>query len=124
MTKIKVDENNETYHSQGNCLIETKSKTLILGCNTSKIPDDGSVTAIGKRAFYKCSGLTSVTIPDSVTSIGNYAFDGCDGLKEVHFKNPNGWKADLIPLSGLYDPATAAQYLTNTYVGYYWKREG
>ena len=36
-----------------------------------------SVTSIGNYAFEKCSGLTSVTIPNSVTSIGNYAFYGC-----------------------------------------------
>ncbi len=39
------------------------------------IPD--SVTSIGKRAFYLCSGLTRVTIPASVTSIGDEAFTGC-----------------------------------------------
>ena len=36
-----------------------------------------SVTSIGQTAFYRCSGLTSVTIPNSVTSIGDYAFFNC-----------------------------------------------
>ena len=42
-----------------------------------------SVTSIGKKAFYECSGLTSVTIPESVTNIGEYAFDSCSGLTSV-----------------------------------------
>ena len=33
-----------------------------------------SVTRIGNEAFYNCSGLTSVTIPNSVESIGDGAF--------------------------------------------------
>ena len=36
-----------------------------------------SVTSIGEYAFWGCSGLTSVVIPNSVTSIGNAAFWGC-----------------------------------------------
>ena len=33
-----------------------------------------SVTSIGYRAFYECSSLTSVDIPNSVTSIGEDVF--------------------------------------------------
>ena len=83
LTSIVVEEGNAVYHSAGNCLIETESKTLITGCNVSVIPADGSVTSIGEDAFYGRSGLTSVTIPDSVTSIGRYAFSGCDNLTSI-----------------------------------------
>ncbi len=46
-----------------------------------------SVTSIGWRAFYDCSDLTSVTIPNSVTSIGWSAFSGCSGLTSVTIPN-------------------------------------
>jgi hypothetical protein len=38
------------------------------------------ITAIGRKAFYNCSGLTSLTLPDSLTKIGDYAFSYCSGL--------------------------------------------
>ena len=46
-----------------------------------------SVTSIGSSAFYECSSLTSVTIPNSVTSIGNYAFKFCTGLTSITIPN-------------------------------------
>ena len=46
-----------------------------------------SVTSIKYNTFYKCDGLTSVTIPNSVTSIGNYAFENCSGLTSVTIGN-------------------------------------
>ena len=46
-----------------------------------------SVTSIGVRAFFDCSGLTSVTIPNSVESIGEYAFSRCSGLTSVTIPN-------------------------------------
>jgi hypothetical protein len=45
------------------------------------------VTSIGDYAFCRCSGLTSVTIPNSVTSIGYSAFRGCHFLTSITIPN-------------------------------------
>ena len=87
LESIAVESGNEVYHSEGNCLIETATKTLVLGCKTSVIPTDGSVAAIGVCAFDGCKFLTQITIPDSVTSIGKQAFYDCEGLTSVTMGN-------------------------------------
>ena len=48
-----------------------------------------SVTSIGVKAFYYCTGLTSVTIGNSVTSIGDQAFRNCTGLTSVIWNAKN-----------------------------------
>lgn len=45
------------------------------------IPD--GVTSIGGAAFYNCCGLTNITIPDSVASISNGVFSDCNGLTSI-----------------------------------------
>ena len=80
---LSVHPDNEVYHSTNNCIIETKSKILVAGCQTSRIPDDGSVTSIGQYAFWACEGLTAITIPDTVTEIKGFAFGHCTRLTDI-----------------------------------------
>ena len=55
------------------------------GLTSVSIPN--SVTTIGDYAFCDCAALTSVSIPNSVTSIGKSAFYDCDGLMSVSIPN-------------------------------------
>lgn len=45
-----------------------------------KLAEGYTVTAIGSDAFFSCTGITKVIIPETVTSIGQEAFQYCYGL--------------------------------------------
>ena len=77
-----------TYYSS----ISSSNKTAYRGSITipSTITYSGktySVTSIGKKAFERCSFLTSVNIPNGVTSIGENAFLYCSDLTAVNIPN-------------------------------------
>ena len=42
-----------------------------------------TVTTIGNTVFKDCTGLTRITIPNSVTTMGMYVFENCTALKDV-----------------------------------------
>ena len=97
------------------------------------IPD--SVTSIGEYAFSGCSRLTSVTIPDSLRNIERYAFQSCSSLSNVTFESLKVWKCSTsssmtntnsveVPDYYLSNSSTAAIYLTQVYLEYYWVRFG
>ncbi len=82
--KIVVAEGNPCYYVDGNCLIEKSSQKIILGCNSSAIPTDGSVKSIGYAAFANCHLIETVILPKSIIEIETSAFDNCDHLKKVY----------------------------------------
>lgn len=82
LSEITVDKDNPVYHSENNCLIDTQNRQLVLGCKTSVIPSDGSVTSIGSSAFF-VPDLTSITIPQTITEIKSGAFE-CLNLVEIY----------------------------------------
>ena len=95
-------ENNKIYYTTSdNTKLFPKTDAILYGAilisNTYKdgqgiLAFDDVVTSIGDDAFYNCTSLTSITIPDSVTSIGYNAF--CDynsSLTRVDITDLSAW---------------------------------
>ncbi len=60
---------------------------------------DCPVHFIGKKAFYNCTALTSITIPASVIEIERWAFYGCSNLSKLYCNaNPANltWNSENI----------------------------
>ncbi len=73
---FEVDDITSTSITTANILSKVKYNDTIY-----------SVTSIGSWAFYYCSSLTSITIPNSVTSIGADAFSCCSSLTAITIPN-------------------------------------
>ena len=83
LQSIVVAKGNPKYDSREGCnaIIETATNTLIVGCQSTIIPE--GVTKIDECAFSGCSSLQSITIPEGVTMIGERAFYGCSSLQSI-----------------------------------------
>jgi hypothetical protein len=83
LCEIVVADNNPFYRMVDGCLIDVRRKTIIVGLKGSKIPNDGSVTYIGRSAFSNHSDITSIQLPSSIIGIGKWAFFNCVQLKSI-----------------------------------------
>ena len=66
--KFTIEEDSR-YSFVSGCLIDNDTKMLIVGTKNSKIPNDGTVTAIADYAFSAVEGLDSVRVPSTITTI-------------------------------------------------------
>lgn len=83
IVSIEVSPENKNYSSEGNCLVDLRSRRLVWGCNTTVIPDNGSVEIIGAGAFYNAMEFSTDYLPEGIRVIEPSAFSFCTGLVEL-----------------------------------------
>ena len=76
-----LDGDSSKPGSVGNIIRTSTGKYLSLDLSGS------TITSIGVEAFYSCTRLTGITIPNSVTSIGKDAFSNCNILPGITIPN-------------------------------------
>lgn len=89
ISQISVDPNNPYYDSRDKCnaVIITRNDSLIIGCNTTNIPD--TVRHIGIMAFGASTMLTRINIPKSVRKLGLNPFYNCTSLDSLSVEKGN-----------------------------------
>ena len=109
LTSVTVDSNNTRYDSRDNCnaIIATQTNSMLLGCQTTVIPNSvtninsgafayrkapsaltisSNIQSIDVNAFYRCIGLTSLVIPNTIT-ISSEAFKFCSTLTSANINS-------------------------------------
>ena len=89
LVRVDVDKDNECYYSNGQVLVDKRTKTIIDGwgteiCNAADFPKELLPTRIGNNAFRKQSLLRYVILPATIESVGDGAFSGCKSLRQLN----------------------------------------
>ena len=89
LVRVDVDKDNECYYSNGQVLVDKRTKTIIDGwgteiCNAADFPKELLPTRIGDNAFRKHSLLRYVILPATIESVGDGAFSGCKSLRQLN----------------------------------------
>ena len=86
--KINGNEATVTYKGSYETVYENEySGFVVIPATVTYNGTTYPVTSIGDKAFYECTGLTGIDIPNSVTAIGDGAFLDCTGLTSIDIPN-------------------------------------
>lgn len=77
ITTLEIEEGNEIYESQGNCIVRKADRQLVCGTKNCEIPEN--IASVGENAFYKMD-IEKLSLPKGVESIGADAFNFFHGL--------------------------------------------
>jgi hypothetical protein len=129
LRSLNVESGSATYHAEGNCIIETATGCISIGCNYSVIPSYAKhigqgafcnlnfkkfavpegILSLEKDAFNNSFYLEEVTLPSTISYIDDYAFYACQQLKKLRVRKTDpisiGNIFGLTGLETLYVPA-------------------
>ncbi len=85
LNEITMSGENERYAVEGNCLVDKKTKTLMVAGRKCTIPQDLGIEVIDDYAFYRLNNSSfkdskNIVIPNTVKKIGHNAFGFQDNL--------------------------------------------
>lgn len=80
--------------------VESIGDYMFYNCGFSSIDLRSQLKYIGERAFYNCTNLQNITIPDGVEVIADGAFINCTGLKNVNLGNSQKLVIDYDVFNG------------------------
>ena len=91
---VESQPNNEIWYTSTNGAVVVPNKTDAFGVNIVSntyedglgiLEFDGPVQEVGLDAFFRCSKLQTILLPEGLVSVGTFAFEECDNLTSVSF---------------------------------------
>ena len=121
---VTFEQNEATGVSDqsGTGLKEIGVQAFYFCSNLKEIVIPNTVTSIGDWIFRDCLGLTSVRLPNGITYIGEGVFCGCSGLTEIEIPASVTWIApcafcNCIGLTEIVIPASVKAIYTDAFTG-------
>ena len=85
LSEAKIVEGGDSYYYNYNTSNDVIGSNAFYKCSgLTSLTLPAGITSIGDEAFVDCSGLTSLNLPAGITSIGSEAFYGCSGLTSIY----------------------------------------